>query len=316
MKNHDERMDSINKKAEAYYKQRAKTRKHIYSAGTTVVSAVLLVLCLTSIPRLIKRVEDGGGQNSQAVTSITSGDSIGKGVTIPALEMPEPKEGVSYSMIGLVVYNGRIYTNAQFLRSDQAALDKLLGEKLGTARGNLNEWSSRTEFDKEFASTIPGDVYAVNGYDTDFRICVPFPYGDGAEGLAFLENLNGITVDSGADLYEKLKMKENYTNVKYQLHEDWDYNKGNYKEYTDISDDQLKEFVNALYNAPFEDLSQEDIYASGKKQTHLFFAMNDGTTVRIRLFENGYVGYEYMYDRVFVHITDDIFTTVFSASTK
>lgn len=312
MKNHDERINSIYKKADAYKKEKAKTRKLAYTAGTTAVCAAIVVLSVTALPRLINPVKDIGSQNVTDSASLNN-----KGVTIPMLELTEPAKGVATSMIGLVVYNGKIYTQAESLHCDESGLAQWLGEKLGTAKGNLDEWSSQTEYDTEFASTIPGDVYAVNGFSKDFRISIPMRYEDGSIDLAFFENLNGITVAVGADLYENLKLKENFTGVTYQLHEDWDYGKENYKTYTDITDEQINEFLDALYSSPFEDLSgEEDIYSSGLEQTHLYFTMMDGTTVGIRLFENGYVAYEHMYARVFVHNTDDIFKTIFDASTK
>ena len=302
MKNTNERMDSIFKKADAYKKKRAKTRKLIFSGGTVAVCAAI-VLSITLTPQLFNP--------DNAVPGSTA-----SGVTIPAVKLPESDSGVSLSMIGLVVYDGRIYTQAQSLKLDDAGVAGWLGEKLGTATGNLNEWSTQSDYATEFASTIMGDVYAVKGFDTTFRLCIPMPDYDGGTYLSFFENLNGLTVYTGADLYEKLQLKENFTGVTYQLHEDWDYGKNHYQTFTDISDGQLNSFLDALYASPFEDLTNaEDPYSSGLKQTHLYFAMADGTTVGLRLFEGGYVAYEYMYDRVFVHMTDDIFNVIFNAST-
>jgi hypothetical protein len=47
----------------------------------------------------------------------------------------------------------------------------LLGEKLGTTKGNIDEWSKQDDYAVDFASTIEKrDVYAVKGYDKSFRI--------------------------------------------------------------------------------------------------------------------------------------------------
>jgi hypothetical protein len=312
MKNYEERLNSIYQRADAYKKRRARSRRLLLSAGTTAVCAAV-ILSVALLRGLLKPADDTTSPNPAAVTAPESG---APGVVIPALELPETDGKVSMSMIGLVVYGGRIYTQAQFLRLDEAGLDRWLGEKLGTAAGNLNEWSSQSEYGTEFASTVTGDVYAVSGFDRSFRICIPTTDYDGRIYLSFFENLTGLTVHTGADLYEKLRLKENYTGVTYQLHEDWDTGKVEYRTYADLSDEQIGAFVDALYDSPFEDLSQgEDIYSSGQAQAHLYFKMADGTSVGIRLFESGYVAYEYMYDRVFVHITNDIFNTVFKAST-
>jgi hypothetical protein len=251
MKNYEERLNSIYQRADAYKKRRARSRRLLLSAGMTAVCAAV-ILSVALLRGLLKPADDTTSPNPAAVTAPESG---APGVVIPALELPETDGKVSMSMIGLVVYGGRIYTQAQFLRLDEAGLDRWLGEKLGTAAGNLNEWSSQSEYGTEFASTVTGDVYAVSGFDRSFRICVPTTDYDGRIYLSFFENLNGLTVHTGADLYEKLRLKENYTGVTYQLHEDWDTAKSNTGRMR-IYREQIGAFVDALYDTPFEDLSQ------------------------------------------------------------
>lgn len=148
IKNYDERLNSIYQKADAYKKKRARSRRLLLSAGTTAVCAAAILTAALS-PGLVRPAAD------------TAPGSGTPGVVIPALELPETDGTVSMSMIGLVVYGGRIYTQAQVLELDEAGLDRWLGEKLGTAAGNLNEWSSQSEYDTEFASTVTGDVYEI-----------------------------------------------------------------------------------------------------------------------------------------------------------
>lgn len=65
------------------------------------------------------------------------------------------------------------------------------GEKLGTTKGNIDGWSKQEAYDEEFASTIgETDVYAVKGYDKDFRVMTY--EREGEFSAEFYENLNGI----------------------------------------------------------------------------------------------------------------------------
>lgn len=88
-------------------------------------------------------------------------------------------------------------------------VEPLIGEYLGYAVGNIDEWSSKDDYNKEFASTIGGDVYAINGYDTTFRIGILWEH-EGEKVLHLFSNLNGIKLVQGRDLYEeRLHLSEN-----------------------------------------------------------------------------------------------------------
>lgn len=80
------------------------------------------------------------------------------------------KEAEILEVIGLIVYNGKIYTQTNSLIKPAAA-KALLGEKLGVTKGNIDEWSSQKAYAEELASTIShANIYSVMGYDRDFRI--------------------------------------------------------------------------------------------------------------------------------------------------
>lgn len=213
------------------------------------------------------------------------------GVYIPPIELPESEDGVSMAMIGLVVYKGRIYTQAGFLsQCDDETISRYVGEHLGTATGTIDEWSEQSEYEKEFASNIAGEVYTVNGYDPSFRICVKWTNDEGV-CIEFFENLNGITLSRGEDLFgDRLHLAEGYVSVEYQPHEDWDWGTGNF-----LPLDLPRETVDALladvYNAEFRPLGQEDSDVYKLPQAHLWFHMTDGTTVGLRLFEGGMCQY-------------------------
>lgn len=239
--------------------------------------------------------------------------SVTDGITIPSMELPDDNSAMD--MIGIVVYKGKIYTQAEYLYVDEKTRSSFVGKYLGTASGTIDEWSQKDEYQQELASNVIGDVYTVNGYDPDFRICIPKMYED-IEFIAFFENLNGITLKNGNDLYgNRLHLKEDYIDVTYQLHSDWNYEKGNFKKFREVTTTNFNQFIDVLNQSPFVELKGEpSIYNSDILQTHLFFKMKDGTTVELRLFENGYVGYQGMHGQIFVHITDDIFNQIFSAA--
>jgi len=264
---------------------------------------------------------EGQESNDNSVISVPNNTesslSDNNGIYIDKFNLPSDNaSGAAADMLGLVVYNGNIYTQAEYIRCNSEQKQAFIGNHLGTAIGNIDEWSRQSEYSTEFASTVTGEVYSVNGYDRSFRICISEMY-DGCEFIAFFENLNGISLTTGEDLYgsSRLSLKGNYSSVLYQTHDNWNKGVNQYKN-LNVSDDVVSKFIDALYSSPFVDLSNNDvdIYNSDTVQTHLCFKMNDGTTVEIRLFKNGYVGYQNMYGRVFVKMSNEVFSTVFNAA--
>jgi hypothetical protein len=56
-------------------------------------------------------------------------------------------------MMPLIVYNGRVYTlSGAAINLENGK--KILGERLGTTKGNIDEWSKQDEYCKELASTV------------------------------------------------------------------------------------------------------------------------------------------------------------------
>lgn len=314
MRTYKEQTALILNKIDKYQVARKKQLKLVYSFITAAACIILIAISITIIPRII---------NNDRSDSLPNQDSIiSSGVNIPALELPKKNSEAAMDMIGLVVYNDKIYTQVQHLICNDEIKNTLIGEYLGTAKETIDEWSSQDEYSTQFSSTIYGDVYTVNGYDKDFRLCILKIYDDG-EFLEFYENLNGITLINGEDLYGKsrLNLKGNYQDVVYQLHDDWDYEQNNYKHLDDITEEDINQFVDMLYSSSFIEpsislFSGKDIYDMNLQQAHLYFKMLDGTTVELRLFENGCVGYRGMYARVYVMIEDDIFQKIFDAAMK
>ena len=243
-------------------------------------------------------------------------------LVIPSVELPNSpmEDGVMADMIGLVVYNGGVYTQAEdYYGDDATAVDALIGDYLGYASGTIDEWSKKEEYDKNFASTVSGKVYTVKGYDTDFRICIRAEVedenGNPTLWIQFLTRLNGITLDTGADLFEnRLHMQGRVKSIQWQSHADWDLGGKNLRD-LNIDSACWEDFLNQMNHGKFvytwtDDMDQS-IYDTSN-QVHLILTMEDNTIVRLRLIEGGYVGYDAL-GWYFVQIPGETFDAVYAA---
>lgn len=258
--------------------------------------------------------------NDTQKDSISDEETTGS-ISVPAIQLPEGNDTAQYEMIGLIVYQGRIYTQVERYEGDKAtAIRGLVGERLGFAKGNIDEWSKQEDYAEEFAATAYGDVYAVNGYSTDFRICIYEQYSTSdnsqemVDSITFFENLNGISLATGADLFEEyLKVQENWKTVQYQTHDSWDYALGKYHDLVGITDTDLDEFLTELNASEFVDMTSTDIYDwTDQRQTHVYINLKDGTLIELRLIEGGYVGYQGL-GWYFVKMPGSAFDSVFEA---
>lgn len=211
-------------------------------------------------------------------------------VNIPKIQL-QKKSDSKANMIGLIVYQGRIYTrNEEWIEGKSA--ERLLGEKLGTTKGNINEWSSQKDYAVELASTTGiQDVYSVRGYDKSFRIMTIFK-ANGENYGEFYECLNGITVKTGADVFDKFKIENNIKCAKYEKYESWNNNGQQYLEVLKL--EAVNSFAMELKNTkPYTQESMSDLFfqEGNDKQKFLYIILKDGSEMRLRLFSAGYVFY-------------------------
>ncbi|WP_303969718.1 hypothetical protein [Sporosarcina ureae] len=195
-------------------------------------------------------------------------------------------------MVGLIVYNGKIYTqtNTKINPTDAKALKD---DKLGTTKGNIDEWSRQKEYDEELASTIGvTDVYSVKGYDKNFRIMVDQGQ-DGNKYAEFFENLNGITISSGKDVFGKLNLVGNVNSAQWRAFSDWDNDIDNYKPIFDM--DALNTFLKELNKTkplPREqDSDPINNSRNNEEYRELALQLKDGSTVKLTLLRDGYIYY-------------------------
>lgn len=210
------------------------------------------------------------------------------GVSIPKTEVTL-EAGTTADMLAFFIYQGRSYV--QYERIDGAA--DLVGEYLGTATGLIDEWTPKEGY-VELAGSISGDFYAVKGYDSSFMLCMK--EADGS--VSTYINDNGFSLNTGAELFEdRLHLAGNYHTVEYQTREDWYHGNGEPIALAEEHRAVAEQFVEAVNQAAFMYTSdvpleegERNIY--DREIYHLFFRMNNGMTVHMRLYEGGYVRFQ------------------------
>jgi hypothetical protein len=216
--------------------------------------------------------------------------SSGQGIYIPKIELSNKSNGKA-DMIGLIVYQGRIYTQSS-TRISPDNVKKLLDKKLGTTKGSIDEWSKQKDYDVEFASSIgKADVYSVKGYDKNYRI-MTFDEKEGTIYAEFFECFNGITVTKGDDVFGKLKIENNISSAKLEKFESWDNNKQQYKALKNLQ--TLDTFISKLKNTtPYAQESLSNLFTDqgDTNQKFIYITLKDGSQVELRLFKDGYVFY-------------------------
>ena len=225
-------------------------------------------------------------------------------------------------MKALVVVDGNLYTEGETYYDEAARVEPLLGEKLGDATGTIDCFSDDSEYEKPFASTLAGEVFTVQGYDPDFRVAVRNVDSEGRLSVWFLDHLNGIYLNTGADLFEdRLHLRDRITSVQWQAHDDWNWNRGGMQDAA-LSPETWSAFLDAVDAGLFVNTWQpEKSFYEGHpnssiydtpNQAHLFLTLTDGSRVELRLIEGGYVGYAPL-GWYFVQIPGEAFDTVYNA---
>ncbi len=208
------------------------------------------------------------------------------GVTIPEMGGSLSVSPLT-DMIGFFLYQGRHYVQYEWIDDDA----DIIGEYLGTATGSIDEWTPKDGY-VEFAGSVRGDFYAVKGYDPAFVLCMKQSNG----AVIYICN-NGITLKYGSELYEdRFQLSSHLESVQYESHDSW-FNSRGERYQMDSVNDVVLDFIKSMDSArfipdeavPFDEDGIEELY-------HLFFQLENGMTVHLRLHENGYVECQRMWD--------------------
>ncbi len=217
-------------------------------------------------------------------------------ITIAEVKLPTANGEVKARMRPLFVYQNRIYIRySTAIASDDGYTVKeedmlnLRGDYLGTTTGGIDEWSGDEAYVADFASNIgEAEVYTVKGYDSKYRLMVYTPY-EGGFGCEIYDSFGGLTMDSGDDYFDLLKLKGNVVSYQWETLDSW--NNGGTQKTEQQSDKALNNFIKALYSStPVErsiDTLIDETSADGQK--FLYLKTVDNLITPIRLLKDGYV---------------------------
>lgn len=238
--------------------------------------------------------ETGGGESVSPTkgadgnedSSLPTGETSAVGITIPPVKVELPKGGVSADMSLFFIYQGRFYAEYEHLKGQE----DIVGEYLATVSGSIDEWTSSEDY-LELTGSMGGEIYTVKGMNPEFMLCSRF----GDYVITYINN-SGLTLETGADLFEeRLCLTGNYRSVEFETRESWHYSKDEVYALGSEHEAAVSRFVEAMNEAEFmwaKDIplgeGQNNIY-NDKEIYHLYFRMDSGMTVHLRLFEGGYV---------------------------
>lgn len=239
-------------------------------------------------------------------------DKTDYAINIPKAVIPEVEDGIATDMIGLIVYKGNIYTQGNIYTKDSTT-SKLIGEYIGYATGTISEWSTQDDYAKELASTYMGDVYTVNGYDPDFRICIVW-----GNNIQFMEHLNGIGITTGKDIYSKrLHIDNGITSVEYLNYQEYisGFDNGIYAnpKPLELTDDELDSFINAINEGSFADNGNGYLFNDYNNLSYIYLHLKDGTVVTLLLKDDGNIFYHNSYSfYYYVNIPQNVLSSIVS----
>lgn len=248
--------------------------------------AAAACLCLLAAGAFLWKKPQPSGIDSES-DGITVSEN---GVTIPPLKvsLSKPSESSAADMLAFFIYQGRCYAQYEWIYDNA----DIVGEYLGTATGLINEWTPQEGY-VELAGSVRGDFYEVKGYNPSFMLCMK----DEADAVSTYVCNTGITLKYGSELYEdRLHLAGNYSAIEYESRASWYYSK---KEIFQLDDagGVVSDFLEQLNAAEFmprslHPLEDEQSSIFDTEIYHLYFKMNNGTTVHLRLCEDGYVIYQ------------------------
>ncbi|MBT2290036.1 hypothetical protein J7E73_12955 [Paenibacillus albidus] len=271
--------------------ERKRPRKMVYIAASVVLAAGLGL----TAPNIWEQLNGPAspGQVAQVNPGATDAGGSDRGtsasIVIPKMELPDMEAGVQANMIALVVYKGNIYTQSA-TRIDAADAAALRGDKLGRTTSGINEWSGKDEYVELSSNIGEADIYSMKGYDSNFLI-MSYTEIDGQVYAELYEHTNGITVNSGADLFGKLNLEGRIASAQWESFDSW--NNG-LQQYSPLAGGEtLDGFLTALQAAKplaAEPLMKQGIYDSQDRKV-IYLKLEDKAQVELTLFGQGLVRY-------------------------
>ncbi|MEK4368584.1 hypothetical protein [Paenibacillus sp. FSL R5-0473] len=285
MKTNEQMKKRVEQSLNTQHQGPKRQRKPLYIAASVVIAASIGL----AAPSVWQQF-NGPATPTPQVAAVTPGASFDP-IVIPKMELPSSQgKGAMADMMQLVVYGGNVYTQSPTLLEGANALN-LRGDKLGTTTGGIDELSGQDKY-TELASNIgEADIYAVNGYDKDFRI-MSYTEIDGQVYAQLFDKNNGITIGTGADLIGKLHLEGNIASAQWETFNSW--NNGLQQLQPLAADEALDSFISSLNAAKPIATSpelEENLYGKEDRKI-IYLTLEDKTQVPLVLFgEEGLVRY-------------------------
>lgn len=262
--------------------------KHWMTAAALCACLLIAVLLVWDLPF---SPADVGKTGEDAQT-----ETDGKGVTIPKMQVNLGKNSEETpDMLAFVVYQNSVYVQNDGIIQDSV----LLGDRLGHATGMIDEWTPDDGY-VEFAGSVEGDIYSVEGFDDSFAVALLQDEEDGDDSMILLVKNNGITLEKGSDLYEKrLHLAGNYNYVQYQAGYAWYVEIEKEKKVLDESfEDKISALVDALNEGTV--MLREDVWKTlelpNDMEFVLYFRLRNNVVIPLYIMKGGYVIYPGMPD--------------------
>lgn len=286
MKTNEQMKKRVEQSLNTQHQGPKRQRKPLYIAASVVIAASIGL----AAPSVWQQF-NGPASPTPQVAAVTPGASFDP-IVIPKMELLSSQgKGAMADMMQLVVYGGNVYTQSPTLLEGANALN-LRGEKLGTTTGGINELSGQDKY-TELASNIgEADIYAVNGYDKDFRI-MSYTEIDGQVYAQLFDKNNGITIGTGADLIGKLHLEGNIASAQWETFNSWNNGLQQLRPLA-ATDGSLDSFISSLNAAKPIATSpelEENLYGKEDRKI-IYLTLEDKTQVPLVLFgEEGLVRY-------------------------
>lgn len=301
---------------------------------TTVSTPDNSVTAQTTTPTVSNIVSAQTTENTLPHSQVTTKNiTEPTGIYIPAIEPPKETGNAQACSIAWFIYQGRGYTGASFYLKEQAQYirENLVGEKIGYAIGNIrpdrikDKVITQDDYAIPFAGNIEGDVYTVKGYDESFRLCMMGGYTDDdgkyVEWVNFFENVSGITLTYGSDLFaDRLHLLDRWESALCEnenlVSDDGIYYRIDivYSDLVSVSNKDITAFVKELYSGTFAfGVDDPSFFGYNHKPKRLNFYMNDGTITQLFLYEGGYAMYQNMWGWYYVEMPGKAFDRIYNA---
>ena len=252
---------------------------------------LLLAVCCLMAGCNVNTVPDNASLSAEKPVVTESG-----GVTYPEISEKEIGRvcGDGLRIFDYLYYDGSIYTSSYNFSSEdkasaEAKISVFCGEKLSDIFNNEYCWSEDGSKLAQVSENTSAVLYAVNGFDKDFRVCLCYEryipaMDETTYGMMIFDRLNGITLEKGSELFfDRLHIDE-YNEVYLRTFDE------NGSSDEKISDD-LTDFLSVISDGNFVKADSEttEKFRSRESRTLIFRLDNEAFDIAVSVCPDGYV---------------------------